>query len=65
MPDLEDVLTNLDKFKKSMKDAIKFIELIENLFGSWDATWDAIGEGSITLEDLLTRINDVLIRGKK
>ena len=63
MPDLEDVLSNLHKFKKSMKDAIKFIEKIEKLFGSWDAIWDTMGEGNITLEDLLTRINEVLIGG--
>lgn len=61
MPDLEDVLSNLNKFKESMKKSIEFIERIEKLFGNWDAMWDVMEEGTITMENLLNRINDVLI----
>ena len=64
MPDLEDVLSNLNKFKEKMKESIKFIERLEKLFGMWDAQWDTIGEGTISLEDLLNIINKILIYKK-
>ena len=65
MPDLKDVLSYLNKFKKSLKETIKFIENLEVLFGTWDGQWDTMGEGTISLEDLLNRINEVLIWGKE
>ena len=63
MPDLEDVLTKLHKFKKELNNTIEFVDKIIKLFGSWDATYDMVGEGgSITLESLTKIINDVLIK---
>ena len=61
MPDLEDVLSNLNKFKEKMKESIEFIEKLEKLFGMWDAQWDTLGEGTISLKDLLSTIDDFLI----
>ena len=66
MVDLEDVLSNLDKFKESMKKSIEFIDLLLKLFGTWDATADMVGDDSeMTLNDVLNRINDVLIYKKE
>ena len=66
IPDLEDVLTKLHKFKDELNNAIKFIDKIIKLFGSWDAAYDMVGEGgSITLESLTEIINDILIKEKK
>ena len=62
MTDLEDVLTNLDKFKKSIKEQIKFIEKLEKLFGTWDAHADMGTElTSTSFNDLFDEINKVLI----
>ena len=58
-------MTKLHKFKESLSEAMKFIDKIIKLFGSWDATYDMLGEGgSMTLESLTEVINDVLIYDK-
>ena len=65
IPDLEDVLTKLYKFKESLSEAIEFIDKIIKLFGSWDATYDMFGDGDdLTLKKVINVINDVLIYNK-
>ena len=62
MPDLEDVLSKLHKFKENLNEAMKFVDKIIKLFSSLDATYDMVGEGgSLTLENLTQIINDILI----
>lgn len=66
MPDLEDVLTKLHKFKESLNETIKFVDKIIKLFGSWNAAYDMVGDdGNMTLKDVINVINDVLIKEKK
>lgn len=65
MPDLEDVLTMLDKFKTKAKEFIEFIGLLEKLFGNWDAAEDQVAElCSTDIGELIEEINKVLIEGK-
>jgi len=65
MPDLEDVLTNLDKFEKKLDELKEFIRKLKKLFGTWDAIEDTVGgEGEFTLGELINEINDILIWNK-
>lgn len=65
MPDLEDVLTKLHKFKEELNNVIEFIDKIIKLFGSWDTAYDMFGDGDLTLNHVINVINDVLIKEKK
>ena len=44
-----------------MKESIKFIESIEDLFGSWSAGVDMGCEQNTTMDDILETINKMLI----
>jgi len=62
MPDLEDVLTNLDKFEEKLDEMKEFIGDLKRLFGMWDGLEDVAGaEGEFTLGGLINEINDYLI----
>jgi dihydroxyacetone kinase len=63
MSDLEDVLSYLHKFKKSLKEQIEFVEKLESLFGTLSASFDMGGE-SISLESLNNLIDKKLIHDK-
>lgn len=60
MSDLEDVLSYLNRFKKSLKEQIEFVERLERLFGTFSASLDMGGE-SISLESLNNLIDRKLI----
>ncbi|KKM93129.1 hypothetical protein LCGC14_1211560 [marine sediment metagenome] len=63
MIDLEDVLSDLYRFKESLENSVKFIDKLIKLFGSWDSAVDMGCEQETTMNDIFERINDVLIKG--
>lgn len=63
MSDLEDVLSELHRFKKSLKEQVEFIKKIEKLFGILSTSYDMGGE-SISLENLNKLIDEILIHDK-
>jgi len=66
MPDLEDVITNLDKFEEKLDELKEFIGKLKKLFGTWDALEDVAGaDGEFTLGGLINEINDFLIFKRK
>ena len=64
MSDLEDVLSDLYRFKESLEDNIKFIDRLIKLFGSWSSAVDMGCEQETTMNNILNRIHDVLIKGE-
>lgn len=61
MTDLEDVLSNLYRFKESLENNIKFIDKIIKLFSSWDTAVDMGCEQDTTMNDIFDTINKILI----
>ena len=64
MSDLEDVLSDLYRFKESLENSIKFIDRLIKLFGSWSTAVDMGCEQETTMNDILNTIHNVLIKGK-
>ena len=62
MTDLEDVLSNLYRFKESLENNIKFIDKLIKLFGSWDTVVDMGCEQATTMNDIFDTINEILIK---
>jgi len=61
MPDLEDVLTELNKFEESLNYMKEFAQKLKRLFGHIDGVADLLGDGEITLYQLIQKINDIII----
>lgn len=65
MVDLEDTLSHLNKIREALKEGLKFLTRLEFLLGNYDAIGDFNPEGTITVENLIRRINDVIIFKKE
>jgi len=63
-PDLEDVLSKLDRIKTGMKEGIEFINSLKNLFGLIDGAADMGAEG-YEMKNLINLINNMIICKRK
>jgi len=63
MSDLEDVLSYLHRFKKSLIEQIEFVQRLEKLFSNLSTSFDMGGE-SISLKSLNNLIDKILIHDK-
>ena len=64
MSDLDDVLSNLYRFKESLENSIEFINKLIKLFGSWNAAVDMGCEQETTMNNIFNTIHNILIKGK-
>ena len=75
MSDLEIVLIKLQSFKEDLNkspistdkinELIKFIDKLIILFNTWNVLYNiAGGDGNLTLNNILSKINTILIHGK-
>lgn len=64
MPDLEDVLTKIYKFKKSLDEMKEFMNRFEDLFGTLEGNYDLCGNQEIKMNRLFKIIDDAMIHKK-